>query len=341
MNQLGVAIIGCGAVSIQHIEAIKSIADVRLIAIADVDVIKGKNDAEHYGCKFYPDYQEMLGNDGIDIIHICTPHYQHKEMIISALQAGKSVFCEKPVALNREEVSEITVVQKQTSKTVGVCYQNRFNKTSQALLESVHNGELGEIKGLRAFLTWQRDPQYYTQSGWRGNKKTEGGGLLINQAIHTLDLMQLIGGGVEKVKSKIDTAFLSSVIDTEDSAMIALNMKNGAQGLFYGSNGYTRNATVFLEVHGDKGLATINDNDLVITIDGKSRKISDDFQSSNGGKAYWGKSHHKAIQNFYDYVRNNEHGILISIQDAYHSLNIVESAYLSAEKNDWITLPAM
>ena len=339
MSQLGAVIIGCGAVSIQHVEAIQSMGNVRLIAIADVDAIKGLNYAKKYGCKFYLDYQEILGNNEIDIIHICTPHYQHKEMIISALQAGKNVFCEKPVALNREEVSEIMLVQQQTAKTVGICYQNRFNTTSQALLETIHNGELGSIKGIRAFLTWQRLPTYYTQSSWRGNKKTEGGSLLINQAIHTLDLMQLIGGGVEKLKSKTDTTFLSSTIDTEDSAMIALKMKNGAQGLFYGSNGYTRNATVFLEVHGEKGLAVINDNDLVVTINGKSTKINDDFLPSNGEKSYWGKSHHKAIQNFYDYIRNNENGMLISLQDAYHSLNIVESAYLSAEKNDWITLP--
>jgi len=341
LNKIRAAVVGCGSIHVQHVEAIQRLDDAVLAAVVDTNNIKGQDNAGKYDCIYYPDYQEMLSKSDIDVIHICTPHYQHKEMIIAALQAGKDVFCEKPVVLNRQEIAEVAAVQSQSGKTVGVCYQNRFNNTTQALLNCLHNNELGEIKGVRAFLTWDRQAPYYTQSGWRGRMATEGGSLLINQAIHTLDLMQLICGGVEKLKSKIDTAFLSSVIDTEDSAMIAMQMKNGARGLFYGSNGYTHNAPVFLEVHGDKGFATLNNGELTIISDKKNETIKDDFKTNTGEKVYWGKSHYKAVQNFYDFLRDNKNGTLISLQEAYQSLNIVECAYQSAKINDWVILPEM
>ena len=341
MRKTGAAVVGCGAIHTQHIDAITRMDDVVLVAVVDTNNIKGQESAEKNDCLYFPDYQEILSNSDIDVIHICTPHYQHKEMIIAALQAGKDVFCEKPVALNRQEVAEIAAVQAQTGKTVGVCYQNRFNATTQALLNCVRQHELGEIKGIRAFLTWDRRAPYYVESGWRGHKATEGGSLLINQAIHTLDLMQLVGNGVEKLKSQIDTAFLADVIDTEDSAMIAMQMKNGARGLFYGSNGYTHNAPIFLEVHGEKGTAILNNAELIITTDKRNETIKDEFYSDTGEKVYWGKSHYQAIQSFYAFLENNQNGTLISLQEAYQSLNIVECAYLSAKENGWVILPEM
>jgi len=336
-----VAVVGCGSIHTQHVEAIQRMDDVVLAAVVDINAEKGQRCASQYGCMYYPDYQEMLADNTIDVIHICTPHYEHKEMIIAALQAGKDVFCEKPVALNRAEVAEIAVAQEQSGKTVGVCYQNRFNNTTQALLDCLHNNELGEIKGVRAFVTWDRREAYYTQSGWRGRKVTEGGSLLINQAIHTLDLMQLIGNGVERLKSKIDNAFLADTIDTEDSAMISMEMKNGARGIFYGSTSYTHNASVFLEVHGEKGTATLSNAELTIATAEVNKKIEDDFKSDTGEKVYWGKSHYKAIQCFYGFLRNKKEGTLISLQDAYQSLNIVECTYQSAISDKWVTLPEM
>lgn len=333
------AVIGCGAIHTRHIEAINRVDNSTVIAVVDPDTSRAQLSADKYGCAYYPDYKNMLISCDVDVVHICTPHYQHKEMIISALRAGKDVFCEKPVALNRHEMIEIAAVQAETGKTVGVCYQNRFNATTQALLQCLQKGELGQVKGVRAFLTWERLEPYYKQSGWRGNKVTEGGSLLINQAIHTLDLMQLIGGGVEKLKCQTDTTFLAATIDTEDSAMIAMQMKNGARGLFYGSNNYSRNASMFLEVHGDNGIATINDNELVIETPNRTEVISDNAQKISKEKAYWGQSHYQAVQSFYDFLKNNENGTLISLQDAYQSLNIVECAYQSAKINDWIMLP--
>lgn len=291
MKKIGVAIIGCGAIHHRHAQAIINIDGAELIAVVDTNQAKGEQSAQQYGCLYYVDYREILQNEAIDIVHICTPHYQHKAMIIDALQAGKHVFCEKPVVLNSTEIDEVIQAEKSTTKTVGVCYQNRFNLTTQALLQSIKAGDIGAVKGVRAFLTWQRLTDYYQQSGWRGKADTEGGSLLINQAIHTLDLMQLIGGGVDKLKSKIDTTWLADTIETEDSAMISLQMNNGATGLFYGSNNYTRNASLFLEVHGESGIARLHEHELTITND-KETQVIHDYIDNKDVKDYWGNSHY-------------------------------------------------
>ncbi|KAI3492563.1 hypothetical protein L1887_42866 [Cichorium endivia] len=121
-------------------------------------------------------------------------------MILAALAAGKHVFCEKPVGMNSSELVDITRAAEQAPGLLGVCYQNRLNPTSLRIRQALEDGELGKMLSIKAVLTWSRSGAYYTESPWRGRLATEGGSLLINQAIHTLDLMQWFAGGVTRVK---------------------------------------------------------------------------------------------------------------------------------------------
>lgn len=262
MKLLNTAVIGAGAIHGCHVNALRQLPNVALRALADIDSVKGLKLALGYQCRFYQDYREMLLDDAIDVVHICTPHFEHKSMILAALAAGKHVFCEKPVGMNSSELVDITRAADQATGLLGVCYQNRLNPTSLRIRQALDEGELGKMLSIKAVLTWSRSGAYYTQSPWRGRLATEGGSLLINQAIHTLDLMQWFAGGVTRVKGVVDSGELADVTEGEDSAMATLHFANGARGLFYASNCNTTDSPLLMEIHCEQGSLLLNDNTL-------------------------------------------------------------------------------
>ncbi|MGC6387976.1 Gfo/Idh/MocA family protein [Ewingella sp. S1.OA.A_B6] len=338
MKTINAAIVGCGSIHTCHAEAILQNPVSRLQAIAECDVVKGQALAQQYQCSFYSDYHEMLRDPHIDIVHICLPHHLHQAAILAALAAGKHVFTEKPVALNSTEVKAIKQALSHTDLLLGVCYQNRLNPSSQKIKALLESGELGKMLSIKAVLTWSRGGAYYTESPWRGRFATEGGSLLINQAIHTLDLMQWLGGGVHAVKGVVDTHFLTDIIENEDTAMASLKLANGARGLFYASNGHSTDSPLLLEIHCEKGVLQLYHNALWL-IDGESKTLLVNDASPDGNtKSYWGDSHRQAILNFTYSVQHPEEKKYISLSEAEISLNIVEAIYRSSQLRQWIML---
>lgn len=338
MKTLNAAIIGCGAIHICHVNALRQTPDVVLRAVVDIDSDKGQALATQYGCDFYQDYQQMLCDTAIDVVHICTPHYLHKPMILAALAAGKQVFCEKPIVMNMREVEEIRLAEKQSVGRVGVCYQNRLNPTSLALRELLDEGALGPVLSINAQLIWSRPPPYYTNSSWRGWYETEGGSLLINQAIHTLDLLQWLGGGVSRLKGIVDCSVLDDTIDTEDTAMATFEFTDGSRGLFFASNNHTHDVPLQMEVHCVHGRWQLQDNTLWRITDNQRVLVTSDTVSEGSNKSYWGIGHIQAVRQFYDGIRNSEHASYIGIAEAAESLKIVETIYRSSLLRQWISL---
>lgn len=338
MNILQVAVIGCGSIHTCHVAAIQQDPQSALRAIAECDIEKGKTLAQSYGCDFYADYHEMLRDPHIDIVHVCLPHHLHQEAILAALAAGKHVFTEKPVALNAGEVSVIKRAAAEAGTLLGVCYQNRLNPSSQRIKALLSSGELGRMLSIKAVLTWSRSGAYYTQSPWRGRYTTEGGSLLINQAIHTLDLMQWFGEGVRAVKGVVDSTFLSDITENEDTAMASLQLVNGARGLFYATNCHSTDSPLLLEIHCEKGLLQLHHNALWL-IEGENRtQLVSDEKSAGTTKSYWGDSHRQAILNFYHSVRHPENKNYTSLEEAEISLNMVGAIYRSSQLRTWISL---
>lgn len=338
MRTLNAAIIGCGAIHICHLEALRQTQGVAVRAIVDIDTDKGLALANTYRCDFYHDYREMLCDMTIDVVHICTPHHLHKPMILDALAAGKQVFCEKPVAMSMAEVAEIQAAEAAATGQLGVCYQNRLNPTSLALRELLTESALGRVLSISAFLTWSRTEPYYADSAWRGHYATEGGSLLINQAIHTLDLMQWLGGGVSRLKGVVDCSRLTHVIDTEDTAMATLDFNNGARGLFFASNNHTRDAPLQLEIHCEKGEFQLRDNTLWRVNEGKRVMVASDATPYSHSKSYWGIGHLQAIQQFYAAVHHGESIAVTGLNEAAKSLQLVEALYRSSQLRQWVTL---
>ena len=337
MTILNTAVIGAGAIHRCHVNALRQIPNVALRALVDIDSVKGLTLAMAYQCRFYQDYREMLLDDAIDVVHICTPHFEHKRMILAALAAGKHVFCDKPVGMNSSEFGDIVQAVDQSPGLLGVCYQNRLNPTSLRIRQELSEGELGKMLGMKAVLTWSRSGAYYTESPWRGRLATEGGSLLINQAIHTLDLMQWFAGGVTRLKGVVESGELADVTEGEDSAMATLHFANGARGLFYASNCNTTDSPLWLEIHCERGSLLLNDNVLWRITPGERRKLATDDSPDGSVKSYWGLGHQQAIRRFYHAIHHPETDYT-DIHAAGKSLTLVEALYRSSQLRKWIDI---
>ncbi|AMJ72355.1 oxidoreductase [Enterobacter cloacae] len=338
MTILNTAVIGAGAIHGCHVNALRQIPNVALRALVDIDSVKGLKLAMDYQCRFYQDYREMLLDDAIDVVHICTPHFEHKRMILDALSAGKHVFCEKPVGMNSSELDDIARAVEQAPGLLGVCYQNRLNPSSLRIRQALGDGELGKMLSMKAVLTWSRSGAYYTESPWRGRLATEGGSLLINQAIHTLDLMQWFAGGVTRLKGVVDSGELADVTEGEDSAMATLHFANGARGLFYASNCNTVDSPLWLEIHCERGSLLLNDNVLWRITPGDRRRLVSDDSPDGSVKSYWGLGHQQAIRRFYHAINHSGETDYTDIHSAGKSLTLVEALYRSSQLRQWIDI---
>ncbi|HBE14042.1 MAG TPA: gfo/Idh/MocA family oxidoreductase, partial [Clostridiales bacterium] len=268
-----IAIIGCGSISHSHVSAIQTGNLGEIVALCDTreDRIQGLL-AKVPGAKTYTDYQVLLSETEANIIHICTPHYLHAEMAIASMQAGKDVYLEKPAAMDYEQGMEIVRVSEKTGKKVCVSFQNRLIESHLTLRKLIDSGEYGKVLGLKGIVTWYRGGKYYTDSGWRGEWETEGGGTLMNQSIHTLDLLYYFGGPVERVEGSVALRKNKGTIHVEDTAEATIWFKNGATAIFYATNCHVATNPIILEVVCEKASFSLRDNKLYKTM-GKTTEV--------------------------------------------------------------------
>lgn len=302
---------------------------VKLVAVCDIVEERAKKAAEEYRCKYYLDYKEMLEKEKIDCVHICLPHWLHDKVAVYCLKKNINVILEKPLAATVKGGEAIIKAAAKSKANIGICFQNRYNNASIRLKEIVEEGKLGNIQCARGFVTWSKDDSYYTDSDWKGKWKTEGGGVLINQAIHTLDLMQWLMGDVTDVSGH---AFNDRFpfIEVEDTATINLNFANGTRGIFYATNTYKANSLIVLEIHGDAGNAIIRGSTLEVTYkDGTTEHVTKDSSIPNPGHEYWGTAHTKLICDFYDHIK--EKPFWISPEEAMKTLSIIKKVYSQSQ----------
>ena len=327
MNKLRIAIVGCGNVSRMHFQAVSENESTQLVACCDNVPEKADRMAEKYSIKAYYSFEEMLSDADIDVLHICTPHYLHAPMAISAMKKGIHVFCEKPLAIHYEDALEMCWCARQNNVYLAACFQNRYNMSSQYLRDLVESKKYGNIVAVKADVTWDRDEKYYSDD-WHGTLDKEGGGVIINQCIHTLDLIQwLVSSEVVSVDGSVSQKRLKGKVETEDTADALITFENGVQALFYGTLCYKANSAVFLEILFENGKAVMYD-DLVITDSEGSREVVA-LKKANGANDYWGSSHKIIIDDFYDCIINNK-PFLVNGESGIVAVKIVDELYKSA-----------
>ncbi len=315
-----VCIVGYGSVARKHAAALENTESAQLYAVCDIDNERIKLCREKYDVKAYTEFDEMLKDADIDTVHICTPHYLHYEMITKALDAGKKVITEKPVVMTEQEFDKLKL--HKDAETVAIVFQNRLNACVKKLKEITDSKQYGEIICCRGILTWNRNRNYYNSGAWRGKWATEGGGVLINQAIHTLDLMGYLCGGFKSLKANMANYSLSDLIEVEDTFSAMLKFRNDARGIFFATNAYGANSRVDIEIMFENATAHYTDNRLFIN----DELVCSDVAGS-GNKSYWGVGHADLIKNYYE---NNS---FFNIYDAENSMRTVYAMYDSAKQH--------
>lgn len=338
MRVIGVGIVGCGSIHKVHGDSIKANKNSRLIGVADIKEERANKAAAFYKCKGYTSYDDLLKNEEIEAIHICTPHYLHVPMAIKALQSGKHVFLEKPAGIHTIEIKKLIEQTQKAGKHIGVCLQNRYNRTSIAAKQIITAGYMGNVKGIKGIVTWNREADYYTNSDWKGVKEKEGGGVIINQAIHTLDLMQWLVGRVERIKGTVDNRTLEGIIEVEDTAEATMVFENGAKGIFYATNGFSMNSPVEIEIHCENGTLAFSNGELIQCIDGKREVVARDTQDESSYKDYWGVSHNILIQEFYRSIINNDFKGYVDLEEGIKAMQLIEAIYKSSQENKYIRI---
>lgn len=339
MKKFRVGLIGCGGISGAHIPVLMAMDNVEIVAVADIRPEWAQAAAEKTGARIAPSWQDLITYDDVDVVHVLTPHYLHAPMAIAALQAGKHVLTEKPMASNLEDARAlIRASQVNGAPNLGVIFQNRYNPASVELKHIADSGDFGSIIGMRASVTWHREAPYYTESGWRGAWSTEGGGVLINQAIHTLDLLSHIGGAITRVKGSVTTDRLRDAIEVEDNAHAVFDFANGARGTIHVSNNYAIDAAVFIECAFENAIFQIIGDKLFRVIGGvPTLQLSGGISATVAEKAYWGAGHPAQIQHYYQCLEAGERFPIDGVS-AYPALELVKAIYTSSDSGEWVSL---
>lgn len=333
MIQVGV--VGCGKIGNVHAKVLKGIKGVELCAFADIRRERAGEYSSHYaGGKgtVYESLEQMLENEKLDVLHICTPHGCHVPMAVAALKKGLHVFMEKPPAISREQFEELKKAEAESKGRLGICFQNRYNETTEKISGILKEGSLGKILGGRAFVTWHRDAPYYTESGWRGRLETEGGGVLINQSIHTLDLLLHWLGKPVRTEASMCNHHLKGITEVEDTLEAYMVFSEGERPVsasFYATTAYAIDAPVFLELACEKGFVRL-DGMVVCCQAGEMEPVYWQApRASAPGKAYWGMGHEACIRDFYDCLESGR-AYANDLASAENTFNTVMDIYESA-----------
>jgi len=261
MSEIGFGIIGCGNISTIHAKAIQAIPEARLRAFYSHSQPKAEKMAQQYCVEFEANLDRFLERHDIQVVSICTPSGTHAELGIKAAAAGKHVVVEKPIDVTLEKAQMLIDACHKAGVKLAVIFQSRFLPAVQILKSAIDRNRLGRIIMGDAYVKWYRTREYYEAARWRGTLALDGGGALINQSIHTIDLLQHFVGPVASVFGFAEKK-LHPYIEAEDTAVAVLKFKNGALGVIEGATSISPGFSRRVEIHGEKGSVFLDGNDI-------------------------------------------------------------------------------
>jgi len=257
------AIVGGGVVGEWHARVLRDLPSTELVAVCDIDVPKAtkhleKNNLAHV--PIFSDLRQMLDKCDAEVIHICTPSGDHLDPALLSMDAGRHVICEKPIEITPERVDVmIDRASKRNVKLAGI-FQNRWNRANAAIKKAADDGKFGRITYGGCHTPWFRTDQYYRDGGWRGTWKLDGGGAIMNQSVHAVDLIQWIVGPIKQV-SAYASSLIHPEIEVEDTLVASVQFESGAYGVIMGATSMWPGSSVRIEVGGAKGTA-VSENSL-------------------------------------------------------------------------------
>ncbi len=358
MEKLKTGIIGCGKVGDFHAKAFEALENSEFTAVCDNNIERARAFANRYGVKAYDDIEAMIRECGLDVVSICTPHPLHANPAVIAADCGCNVLIEKPLASSLEDCDRIIEAGDRNHVTIGTMVQRRFYRPCMRIHQAIEDGKIGRpVLGMVTMLGW-RDKNYYDSDPWRGSWKGEGGGVMVNQAPHQIDLLQWYMGEVDEIYG-VWKNLNHPYIEVEDTAVAVIKFKNGGVGNIVVSN--SQNPALFGKVHifGENGagvgvqtdggamfvagMSSITEapyNDLW-TVAGEENMLETwkredtDFFNSVDSMYYY---HREQIKDFVDAVQKGEKP-LVDAREGRKTVEIFTGIYRATETNSVIKFP--
>ena len=344
----GFGIIGLGLIADFHARAIQEMRGGKLVACCSRNQEKADRFAEKYQCKGYSSWEKFLGHPGLDIVNICTPSGTHLEPALAVAAAGKHLIVEKPLEITLPRCDEIIRACEENGVKLTSVFESRFFKLTSVIKKAVDQGRFGQMVLCDAYIKWYRSQEYYNKGGWRGSWKLDGGGALMNQSIHAVDLLQYFAGEVEEIQALIATIGHQG-IEVEDNAVALLRFKSGALGVIEGSTSVYPGFLKRIELSGTQGSVIMEEEDLKAWSFKKEllkdRKIRKQFFSrtkSGGGASDPGAidfcGHQYQFENMVEAIKNNNEPS-VNGYEARKAVEIILGIYKSAREGKRVKLP--
>lgn len=343
-----IGLIGCGMISEFQAEAIGQIPGAEIAGFQDEIVERARQRAEQYGARAYESLREMLADDGVDAVSICTPSGAHQEPAVDAAGAGKHVMVEKPIEITTERADAIIRACRKAGVRLGAIFPRRFEDSSRVVKKAVDEGRFGTLVLADVAIKWYRDQEYYDTGGWKGTWKLDGGGALMNQGIHGIDLLQWLLGGIESVTGFMATR-AHSRIEVEDVASAAVRFRNGALGSILGTTGAWPGSKIRTEICGSAGHVVLQDEvihawefEKELPGDAEVRKTFGPREGLSGGgaadpRAISCEGHRRQFADFVEAIRTGK-SPRIDGAEGRQAVAIITSIYRSAREGRTIAV---
>jgi predicted dehydrogenase len=344
----GFGIIGCGMIARFHAKAIADVKGAKLVACFDSIPAAVEKFAVEAGCRGYTNLDDMLADPKVQIVTIGTPSGAHMEPAVAAANAGKHVIVEKPLEITLKRCDSIINACKKNKVKLSTVFPSRFHAPSQEIKRAIDNNRFGKLTMGDAYVKWFRTQQYYDSGAWRGTWKLDGGGALMNQAVHSVDLLTWLMGPVVEVTAHTST-LAHERISVEDICVATLKFANGALGVIEASTAVYPGYLKRLEIHGSEGTAIMEEEDIKVWDFAKKQKRDEvisaqmaDHNSTGGGASDPAAiGHHGHARQFSDVVEaiKKNRTPAIDGHEGRRSVEIILAIYKSAELGKTVKLP--
>jgi UDP-N-acetyl-2-amino-2-deoxyglucuronate dehydrogenase len=359
-NRVRFALVGAGVIGAVHGQVISQLADqIELVAVVDIELDRAKRLAAEHGGRPFASLSEALAAVDVDVVVVCTPTGRHGEIAIAALAAGKHVIIEKPAEINVVKTDKIIEAQRKAGTLVAVISQHRFDPSTEIALDAIRKGELGRLTSGIASIDWWRGQAYYDSGDWRGTWELDGGGALMNQGVHTVDLLVAAMGRPVEVFAYTGT-LAHERIETEDVAVGVVKFDSGALGVLHATTAAYPGLSARLQVHGDQGSIVIDNDKLAfihVTAQGTRREekfmgstgdslnqVADYALAGQGGPTAGSNpgglspdSHRYQYQNFLAALAGKEE-VRVDLEANRRSISVIVGAYESARTGKPVSL---
>lgn len=332
MTPFRVGVVGCGRIASVYHKALKALEEEGRIVVCcamDKELARAQSFAAAFAhCRATDSFPELLAQE-LDAVHILTPHFWHAEQSIACLEAGFHVLCEKPIAIHLADADAMIAAQERTGRQLAIIYQNRYLPGIVRAKELLQSGALGRVTGAWSILHWCRPESYYA-CDWKGAWETEGGGVVIDQAIHSIDLVRyLMDCEAVEVAGHIAQR-VRKTIEVEDEASAAITFANGAVYSFYACNYFAENDPIQIKISCERGYIHLIEDRVELQVGSDTPiVIAPQDTQGDGGERYWGACHAEQIAAFYRDLSTGARS-LVTPQDAKETLRLVQAIYASS-----------